>query len=197
MPIDTSNDSKSGDGITMNANGTVDKWGVGGANNPAIDTLVGIATIVSTESGNDTLIANAIGQTLIALNGKDLLQAAAEGYDTLMGGNGQTTFEAGVPVAGTQYYTGTGHDTMIGGTGTAYYFTWIVNNPEVPSSVVQNNDIIMTGGGASTLYVDSSTQVSGPNNQPLTGLNAIEELLTGFAQNGQQIINYPLEPETG
>ncbi len=197
MPIDTSSDSKSGDGITLNANGTVDKWGVGGANNPAIDTLKGISTIVSTESGNDILVASAANQTLIALNGKDLLQASSAGHDVLTGGNGQTTFEAGVPVPGTQYYTGAGYDTMTGGTGTAYYFTWIVNIPGSPTAVLPNNDIIMTGGGASTLYVDASTQVSGPNNQPLTGLNSIEEVLTGFAQNGQQIIKYPLEPESG
>ncbi len=197
MPIDTSSDAKSGDGITLNANGTVDKWGVGGANNPAIDTLSGVSTIVSTESGNDILIASSADQTLIALNGKDLLQASSAGHDMLIGGNGQTTFEAGVPVAGTQYYTGVGYDTMIGGTGTAYYFTWIVNTPGDPTAVTPNNDVVITGGGASTLYVDSSTQVSGPNNQPLTGLNSIEEVLTGFAQNGQQIIKYPLEPESG
>ncbi len=197
MPIDNTNDARSGDGITLNANGTVDKWGVGGASNPAVDTLVGISTVVSTESGNDTLISNAANQTLIALNGKDLLQASAQGYDTLIGGNGQTTFEAGVPVADTQYYTGAGHDTMIGGTGTAYYFTWIVNNPEAPTAVIPNNDVIMTGDGASTLYVDPSTQVSGPSNKPLTGLNSIEQVLSGFAQNGQQLIKYPLEPETG
>ncbi len=177
-------------GITFD-NNTVTKWVYGGA-----DTLSGVSVIVATQWGNDALYASAANQTLVGLGGNDLLVASSTyGYDTLIGGNGPgvQTFVAGTSQLSDGYYQGVGHNTMIGGTTSDYFFAEMANTSTTPYQLIDGYNTIIAGGNHDVIEADPTDSVSGPDNSPLSGDTTFDyEVLTGFAQNNQPLTTDPL-----
>ena len=107
---------------------------------------------------NDVLIAGSAHATLTGLNGNDFLEASQYGDDTLEGGgNGSDTFcaESGQVAGYSCAKAGTGAaggDTMIGGSGTNYFFA---KNGEV--------DTITGGPGINYLVDDPNDDITNPS----------------------------------
>jgi hypothetical protein len=108
-----------GDGVVVNLQAGVATGGFGGT-----QYLSGIQNVIGTFNGVDTLIGDAPGGTLIALNGsQDTLEAGPDGGDTLVAlGGGSVTFCADSSCAYSHTVAGGPGNVMLGGSGPSQFF---------------------------------------------------------------------------
>lgn len=135
-------------GVTANLQAGSATGGFGGSQD-----LSGFREVIGSQFA-DVLVANAPGETIIGLNGKDLLQSGPAGGDTLLGdGGGADTFCSIVCVSGTQAHGGptpAQANRMVGGSGDDTFFTRNFSS----SNPVFIYDNIDGGGGFNQAQVD-------------------------------------------
>jgi hypothetical protein len=87
---------------------------------------------------------------------------------------------------------------MIGGTSRDFFLAFMANTSTSPYTLIDGYNTIIGGGNNDTIQADPTDSVSGPDNAPFSGVTTASfKVLTGFAQNGQQLITLPLHGTSG